>query len=398
MHWRFSNNCCQNFYEMKKLIYIIILLFAFVVTIYLILRIGWSFNDTKVLNVYILDKTVNTNDRLEHKSFTWLLNNNRYLKPNHKNYSYSKDYYGFFPVDIENEVFDFKSIRINEVETYAENYDVAYYTDCYGVYSFEWYKGKTKPIRSQKVYGGLNQNDYLLMKNMIESGKLIIAEFNMFSTPTNALVRSKTEDLLGISWSGWSGKYFVTLNVDDENGPDEWMKNLYESQHLGVWPNNQSGIVLLNNDGLIEVLVNGKHLNSSLPSIKSTDDMVNRFHVANDIPYEQWFEFIKPGNNKVSSSFNIDATDEGIAIFDKLGLSNSFPAIIEGSSDKKFFYFCGDFAENPVQIGTAKLLGGRWINHFIYRFNASNRANFFRYYYSPLIDGILEEHYNSKDN
>ncbi len=382
---------------MKKVFLYISIVIGTLLILFLALRIGWTSKEKKVLNIYILDKTVNSTDRLEHKSFTWLLNNNRYVKPDSKNYSYSKDYYGFFPVDIENEIFDFKSLRINEIDAYAEIYDVAYYTDCYGVYSFEWYKGKTKPIRSQKVYGGLNQNDFLLMKNMIDSGKLVIAEYNMFSTPTNALVRSKTEDLLGISWSGWSGKYFATLDVTNENGPQEWMKNLYESQHLGVWPINQPGIVLINNDGLIDVLTLGKHLNSSIPIIKSTEVAINRFGVAQDIIYEQWFEFISSGINEVHSSFFIDVTPEGKETLDRLGLSNFFPAVVEGNANKKYFYFCGDFAENPVKIWTAKFYGGRWLNHFLYRFNTSNRAVFFRDYYTPLIDSILFEYYHSMD-
>lgn len=381
---------------MKKLINNSLVVIGIIIIVLLVLRIGWLFNDKKILDVYILDKTVNTTERIDHKSFTWLLNNNRFVKSDNKSYSLSKDYYGFFPVDIKNEIFDFKSIRISEVEDYATNFDVAYYTDCYGVYSFEWYKGKTKPIRSQKVYGGLNQNDYLLMKKMIELNKLIIAEYNMFSTPTNALVRSKTEDLLGISWSGWSGKYFSTFDVTDQNGPEEWMKNLFESQHLGVWPNNQSGIILINNDGLIEVLVLDQHLNSSLPIIKSTAESVTRFNLKDNVPYEQWFEFIDAGENNVVSNFFLDVNSEGKDILQKIGLSNEFPATIEGSKSKNFYYFCGDFAENNAKIWTSKLMGARGINHFLSRFNNRNEAQFFRYYYSPLIDKILQEYYVSK--
>lgn len=383
---------------MKKLLTPIAYLLGSLLLIFLILRIIWSFEEKKILNVYILDKTVNTLDRQEHKSFTWLLNNSRFVMPNKKSYSYTKDYYGFFPVDIDNEVFDFKSLRINEVDSYAEAYDIAYYTDCYGVYSFEWYKGKTKPIRSQKVYGGLNQNDYLLLKKMLNTGKLVLAEYNMFSTPTNALVRSKTEDLLGISWSGWSGKYFETLDISEANGPPEWMKNLFESQHMGIWPNDQQGIVLINNDGLIEVLVLEKHIKSRFPIIQSNDNAIERFGLTQNINYEQWFEFINPGNNQVHSSFFIDVTEQGKETLKRIGLSNVFPAVIEGNGDEKYFYFCGDFAENPAKIWNAKLYGGKWMNHFIYRFNQSNRAKFFRYYYTPLLNGILNEYYNSKES
>lgn len=63
-----------------------------------------------------------------------------------------------------------KGIRISEVDSFANFFDAAYLADCYGVQSFEWYKGKAQPTISQKVYGGLNQNDYLFIKNMLEKG------------------------------------------------------------------------------------------------------------------------------------------------------------------------------------------------------------------------------------
>lgn len=379
---------------MKKIVVILVIIVALVLSTFLGLHIGWRFKEKRVLNVYILDKTVTRSDRAEHKSLIWVLNTNRFVLPNQKSYNNTEDYYGFFPIDIKKEAFDFRSIRINEVDTYAAIYDVAYYADCYGVHSFEWYKGKSKPISSQKIYGGLNQNDYLLMKKMLENGKLVIGEYNTFSSPTNALVRSKTEELLGISWSGWSGRYFPTLNIDASNGPPPWMKNLFESQHMGVWPKDKSGIVLVNNDGLIEILVEGVHLNSSLPITTSTNEALTRFGIKQAIPFEQWFEFINPLQNAVHSEFKLDVTQLGEETLSRMGLSGHFPAIIEGREPGKFFYFCGDFAENPAQLWTAKIVGGSRLNHFLYHFDTPNRSAFFRYFYNPLMTNILKEHFS----
>ncbi len=380
---------------MKKLFKFLVVLLSILFVAFLVLRIGWSFSEKKVLNVYILDKTVTQYDRHEHKSFTWLLNHFRYVLPNGKSYSNKADYFGFFPVNIENEVFDFKSVRINEVDGFAAAFDVAYYTDCYGVHSFEWYKGKTKPIRSQKVYGGLNQNDFLLLKKMLDNGKLVIGEYNMFSTPTNALIRSKTEAMLGIGWSGWSGKYFSTFDVTSSDGPPEWMKNLFESQHMGVWPVKKSGIVLLNNDGLLEILVLDEHLNSSMPIVETSAEQAQRFGVKQQVPYTQWFEFVAPGKNKVPSNIKIDVNAEGKKVFSRLGINSVTPAVIEHNTDSRYFYLCGDFADNPAAMWTAKLAGGKGINKLLTGFGNSSGANFYRYYYSPLMQTILDEYYAS---
>jgi hypothetical protein len=246
------------------------------------------------------------------------------------------------------------------------------------------------------VFGGLNQNDYLLLSRMLDNEKLVICEYNMFSSPTNALVRTKTEDLFGISWSGWSGKYFETLDINSPKGPAEWMKNLFESQHMGNWPIEKSGIVLLNNDGLIELLIVDKDLNTSIPIIETNSNAIARFDVANSIPFEQWFEIVNPGNNIVHSNFIIDVTPHGLETLMRIGISNTFPAVLESPNSKKFFYFCGDFAENPSRLWTAKLSGGNLLNHVLCRFNEKNKANFFKYYYSPLMKRIFKEYYEHK--
>ena len=381
---------------MKKLGLIIGIFIGIILLLFITLRVVWSLKEKKVLNVYILDKTVTRYDRHEHKSFTWLLNHFRYVMPDMKSYSSKEDYFGFFPVDIENEVFDFKSVRINEVDAYASAFDMVYYTDCYGVHSFEWYKGKTKPIRSQKVYGGLNQNDFLLIKKMLDGGKLVLAEYNMFSTPTNALIRSKTESAFGIGWSGWTGKYFPTFDVNSYDGPPAWMKNLFESQHMGVWPDDKPGIVMINNDGLIEVLALGDHLNAAIPIIETGDDEAKRFGVSPRIEFLQWFEFVSPGQNKVPSNFKIDVNADGQKILDRIGLKNVFPAVVEHPGAEKYFYLCGDFSENPASMWTAKMAGGKSLNHFATRFKEPIRANFFKNYYAPLINSILQEYSTSR--
>ncbi|KAF5075649.1 hypothetical protein DSECCO2_168690 [anaerobic digester metagenome] len=363
-----------------------------IVLLYIILTAIRLFEPEKQLNIYVLDKTVTNFDRQEHRSFTWLLNRFRYVNPDGKPYSYKKDYYGFFPVNLDEEVFDFKSLRINEVDAFASSYDIAYYADCYGVYSFEWYKGKSKPIRSQKVYGGLNQNDYLLLKGMLDRGKLVIAEYNMFSTPTNSLVRNKTEELFGIGWSGWTGKYFASLNPASDMGPPDWMPNLFESQHLGAWPTDKAGIVLISNDGLIEVLVEGLHLNTAMPKLIATNDAMQQYGVASNIQYTNWFEFIDANSNEVPASFTLDVTDEGKRVLDKLSLKATIPAVIKGTQ-ANFYYFAADFAQNPVVMPTSRIAGGLTINRFLTGFGSSYESMFYYRFYAPLMSSILNDYY-----
>ncbi|MDD2548655.1 MAG: hypothetical protein PHD00_01025 [Bacteroidales bacterium] len=376
---------------MKKTLKFIAYPLALLLLLMGILHVIWLVQPKHTLNLYIQDKSVTALDRPEHKSLVWILNHKRITKPNEKMYSNTKDYFGFHPIDIEDNTFNLRNIRINEIDSFAKYYDVAYLTDCYGVHSFEWYKGKTQPIRSQKVYGGLNQNDYLFIKSMLEKGKLVIGEYNMLNAPTNALVRTKTESLLNITWHGWTGKYFSTLNTNRSNGPAEWIKNLYESQHFNEWPANKGGIIILSNDGQIELLAKDEHLNTCLPTIETEHNIASQLGVNSKVPFDHWFEFISAGSNSIVANLNIDVNEKGLAKLKKLGLTPFTPAVIKGSEGNNFYYFCGDFADNPASLWTAKLWGGQWLNKMIYYKKNYARMKFFNDFYAPLIEGILFE-------
>jgi hypothetical protein len=379
---------------MKRVIKYLLMITGCFIVLFLGLNITWSLRDKKKLNIYILDKTVTRFDRPEHKSLVWLLNYERFVGPDGKTYKVDEDYYGFFPIDFEQELFDFKSIRINEVDAYADAYDAVYYTDCYGVFSFEWYKGKTKTTHSQKVYGGLNQNDFLLLKKMKEGNKLVIGEYNMFSTPTNALLRSKAESLFDITWTGWSGKSFRTLNASEMDGPPEWMPKLYESQHLNAWPQDKSGVVLVSNDGLIELLVLGEDLRSLFPVIGTTPEYASKLGVTGSVEYDQWFEFITPGGNTVvPSTFSLDVSPEGKKILEKISLQSQFPAVVRATPGGFTFYFAGDFAENDVKMFTSRMAGGKWLNKLLTDNAKPVNSKFFNGYYQPLMRSILNEYY-----
>lgn len=384
--------------NMKRVLTVIGIVAVAIVISLLGMKIPWILKDKKVFSVYILDKTVTQTDRNEHKSFTWILNQNKYVLPGNRHYSHKTDYFGFFPIDLQNGEFDFKSIRINEIDQFAATSDMVFYADCFGVHAQGWSNEKLKSERTyQRIYGGLNQNDFLLLKEMLDQGKPAIVEYNLFSSPTNALVRTKTEELLSFAWSGWSGRYYSNFDVNADDGPPVWMKNLYESQHHGAWPESESGIVLVHNDELIEILRLGAELNSAIPTIESNQQAIERFGVAQNVKFEQWFEFIDPTDNVVHSHFQLDVTPRGKEVLEQLGLTEHLPAVIEGKG-LNYFYFCGNFSENPSVMWTSKLAGGQWINLFFSRFQNPNKAKFFYGYYTPIIQTVLREQLNMRDS
>lgn len=357
----------------------------------------WFIDDHKPLNVYILDKTVPTFERTEHKSFNWILNHNHYTKPNGDLYDINSDYYGFFPLNSKSQEFDFKSIRIHEIEEVANSTDLLYYTDTYGVYYNEWYKkGKEDVKHTQKVYGGLNQNDYLLLKEMKENKKLIITEFNLYDAPTNGLIREKVENLFDLHWTGWTGKYFTSLDTTTGNDFPRWIVNLYMEQNSNQWPYQNAGIVLVHKFGTIAVLEQETHLSEEIPFIISKQDVQERFGVPERVHYPQWFDITFSGDqNNVLANFNFHVNSKGDSILRQYNLKPVFPAVIESKSDHLFYYFGGDFAENDVNSNTAYFKGYQSLASTFNGKKYDSTSRFYWSFYVPMMTVILEDYYES---
>ncbi|PLX18883.1 MAG: hypothetical protein C0597_05770 [Marinilabiliales bacterium] len=382
---------------MNKKILIPIILVGIVLIILLGSWLMWFLKDEKALNVYILDKTVPTFERTEHKSFNWILNHNRFTKPNGDLYDINSDYYGFFPLNSKTQEFDFKSIRIHEIEDVANSTDMLYYTDTYGVYYNEWYKKGTKDVKhTQKVYGGLNQNDYLLLKEMKERNKLIITEFNLYNAPTNGLIREKVENLFGLKWSGWTGKYFANLDTTSSKKFPRWIVNLYMEQNNNQWPFKNAGIVLIHKFGTIAVLEQETHLSEGIPFIIAKQTAQERFGVPELVHYPQWFDVTFAENpNDVIANFKIHVNSSGDSILRHYNLKPIFPAVIEHRNDYQFYYFGGDFAENGINSKTAFFEGYHNLISLLSADNNKNTSKFYWRFYEPMMTTILNDYYNN---
>jgi len=219
----------------KSLILFIIILI--VILFYPVLNIvKWGVQPKRPLDVLILDKTVPTFDRYNHKSFHWILTHNKYVKGNNRLYSYKKDYFGFVPLrPLRDKKWDPRRIRFAEIIELADSLDALYYADTYGVYFNDWYHGINRSNRSRLIYGGLNNSDYSLLKEMKDRDKLVIAEYNILSYPTAPLERNKTENIFDIHWTGWAGKYYMDLNPATNPEIPKWIIKLYEKHNLETW-------------------------------------------------------------------------------------------------------------------------------------------------------------------
>ncbi|MDO3694909.1 hypothetical protein QVZ41_08640 [Wenyingzhuangia sp. chi5] len=356
----------------------------------------WFFTPKTLMLGSIVDKTVLTNNGQEHISLTWMLNHKKMTKTSTKLYEVEHDYFGFFPR--EDEKFRTKGLERftdQQLQKLSDDVDFTYYTDTYGIYNNEWYVKDTTKTRYGKLYGGLSQEDLDFLIYMKEKKKLIIAEFNTIASPTSSDIRRKFEKLFGMQWTGWTGRYFDSFDTIKNLELPKWLVKNYEKQHSDGWTYKKSGIAFVNDGGQVVVLEDSLDLNNDLPQIHSGKKGQEKYGLPQKIKYSFWFDVINvnPKVNEIISGYELEVNDHGAKKLKANKIPKNFPAVIRHKQGGyRFYYFSGDFADNPISISSSYFKG---INYFKWLFydesNPMERKSFFWEFYYPLLNTILEE-------
>lgn len=356
--------------------------------------LAWLLTPKKQLVMAIVDKTEITRAGQEHASLTWILNHERYTKTPTKSYKVGEDYFGFFPQKDEKfRVRGLERFTEQQLEKLSQDCDVAYFTDTYGVYNNEWFSGKSSTERSGILYGGMSRQDIRFLQKMKEKKKLILTEFNTIGSPTDSAIRQEFETLFGLQWSGWIGRYFASFDTTVNKELPHWLINNYKAQHGGQWPFTKAGIALVSNRDEVEILEEGRDLTQPLPQIITPEAACREYGLPAKINYSFWFDVMRIDTsiNQAIASFHIDVSDAGRQLLARYGLSPQFPAVIRhAAADYRFYYFCADFCDNPVNLTTSYFKGIAAFRSFFYNDDPSERGSFFWNYYRPLVTKILE--------
>ena len=391
----------------------LIVIISVVIVILLLLtpvfmRLGWKYSKKKETEIFILDKTVLNHTHQEHVSFYWVLNNNRYVKPYGNIFLPMFDYYGFFPDEKGGyEISDINSKSKKELEQLSIDNDMIYYTDAYGMYWAEWYdeypfiRPKYPPIevgeRSPLIYGGMTNNELELLKLMKNKKKLIINEFNIIASPTPNYIRKQYEKEFDITWSGWVGRYFENLDTNMNRELPNWLVNNYKEQNNNQWPFTKSGIAFVRNDDKIVILENQTDLINEIPIIITNPSYVKPYDLPTVITYSFWFDICYAGpKNDIISEYHIISNNRGEAILKMWNIPNVFPAVIKSNQDYPYFYFAGDFADNPISMRTSYYKYIEKFDFLFYKLSINDRKSFFWRYYRPLVTKILKDYYGSR--
>jgi len=401
---------------------ILLLLVFFVALLPFWMWVGWMLTPGKPLDIVILDKSVPNETREEHRSFNFILTNNKYTTGQKKIYNFRKDYYGYFPLsDGKYKTRDFSNFSSAEISNLADTSDGAYFSETYGVYNNDWYFIRNLIYPPALVYGGLQQKDVHLLRELKARNKLILTEFNLLASPTQHTIRRDVEKLFDIHWTGWTGRYFESLDSTDNPELPDWLTVNYGAQHNGEWPFRKSGIVLIHTSGTLVVLEEKTHLNTEAPMITTLKYGQEKYNVPRTVPYPFWFDLVMTtSRNRIISEYRLDVNPKGEEKLRSYDLPQRFPALIEHdippaqrayspqyfgwlpspaiahtAREYTYYYFAGDFADNPIEPYLARLKGIRFFRRFLYNpTDISDRRRFFWEYYYPMVDLILENYYD----
>jgi hypothetical protein len=383
---------------MKKPLLIVIIIVAVILALPVINLFRWTFETRKPLKIIIVDKTVPTLEREKHKSLNWVLTNDRFVKKENKaSYSFRKDYYGFVPTrPLREHHWDRNEYHLADLTDLYEKGDAVYFTDTYGVFFNDWYQGINVSRKSRKLYGALNNNDNLLIKEMKDRNKLVILEYNSFDYPTADYESYRIQDRLGIKWNGWTGKYFSSLDSADKKNKEFpiWMTAMYRKQYKQPWSFKKEGIILLRDKAII-VLEAGSTLKTAMPHIITDSVYCAKYKVVPSVAFDKWFDIIDPQASNVVSKFRIETTATGDSMLAEYGLTSQFPAVIQEPSMMRTYYFSGDFTTTNIPVWTSRFVGVDKLKGILYSSKPDDTRRFFWLYYKPLIKGIFNDYYNS---
>lgn len=386
-----------------KILFIIVALLIF--TLPLNMWLQWHFSDQREMKIFILDKTVINQNVQEHVSFNWVLNYNRYVKENKAFYIPNEDYYGFFPDG--NGAYSTKDLKQDteeDLNTLADEYDMVYYTDLYGIYALDWHNEypQLKPNQplgkvgeySPLIYGGLTKNELGLLKKMKSRKKLIINEFNIIASPTSKFLRTEYEKEFKVNWTGWVGRHFENLDTTTNKELPIWLIRNYKKQNNNEWPFKESGIAFVNNSAKVVILENETHLKIKFPIIKTPKKTAEYYGIAPIINFTYWFDICTTdSSNQVLSNYFINTNSKGDSIMNKWEIPKKFPAVIKRKKDYPYYYFAGDFADNLISMKTSKYKHIDGINYLYKDSSSEQKRSFFWRYYNPLMSKILDDYY-----
>lgn len=340
------------------------------------------------LEVMVVNKSMIDYKGSENKAINYVLNSEKIFTAGNKKYHLDFHHVGLFWNEGEYEI---RYPRLKDLNKTIDKVDMVYYADAKGIM-----KSQVKTLKEGEAdgleYGGVNNTDYTLCRELIKTSKPVVMECRFLGPPTESLVRYNLEKLTDIYYTGWRGRYISNLSKDKELNFEKGLDIVatYEKLSGENWEFTGPGIVILNDDlSSMVVLQEGVDIETTGGLITSNATGMEKFNVPEAVNYTGCFAILKPGNNTVHSMFNLHPTTSGMEKLAANGLPENFPALIQ--SDDNFYFLAGDFGKCKVNLFFSRFLGLNRLLSGIKSKGVENPKRFFNTYYQPMMTSIVEE-------
>lgn len=365
----------------KKIIKSVMLFLGMLMIVFLGPIVIWNVLPSTEKTIVMVDKTVPDTIYREHRGFTWITNYLKMINPiTKKTYDYKKDYYGFFP--LENYQYTENTLPDDLAPP-----DFIYLLDTYGVYHKDFYEAKINDKQTEIITGGISEKEVDILEKALNEN-CIIGEFNILGSPTSDSVRSRLEDIFGVTWNGWIGRYYKTLSSSNPEIPP-WLVKQYVLTNGKRWEFSGPGIVFLDkNDNL--VILSEKETGENFVEIQLTDESAKIFNVKNKVRYNYWFDVLIPHEGtEVLGNYTLDLTAAGEKMLEENGIPKEFPAIVKKTDNYISYYFAGDYADSKATPNIYSFYGLPWFNKITTIEDDANQNYFYWNVYYPMIKSIL---------
>lgn len=337
----------------------------------------WWVAKPKTLEVVLVDKTVPFRNPREHAAIPWILHAlkiqnglGRFLDPAH-------DYIGFDPVARAGH--DLTS----EALAYA---DVLFIADAYGVYVGDYQRPGDQAAleRSQKIYGGLTEDEARAIEGFAARGGMVLAEFNTFASPTEDGPRARLEATFGVRWTHWVARYWP--NLQDANEVPRWVGHTYERVTGKPFDLTGGGLVFVRDDRDIAILRDGHELGPSVVTQERTPAGA-AFGFPERGGFRYWMDVNTVTDAEIVYEHAIDATTAGVRELAAHGLPTRFPAV---TKRRDAWYFAGDFVDTTVDLGSPERAWALPLRAWRAGCGASTpEEDFFGTWYAPIVARLL---------
>lgn len=369
----------------------------------------WEVSPAKSLSVAVLDKTVVDDSYREHKGLFWALNQQKYRMPGGEKYVYDRDYYGNYPPE--------NGLRHAE-RTLAEmpaDTQLIYVADTYGLAEAKDAEdadaqagvpanaGGQTPDSQE---GGMKTVDVNVLEAAAARGTMLVAEFNSVAAPTDDPVRDRASILFGMTWTGWTARYFPDLTEGVE--VPNWVPGRYREITGREWNYEGAGFLFVQDDGDLFVLREGQETEGGA-RISFTEAGSERFGMQPENRYNYWFDIVTASaGSEVLANYDLQLTGNGRALLAEHGVRESFPAVIrrEGTIDASAlpfgataapaetqvsYYFAGDYADHNEYPFWRRYAGWPTFKSWFTFDTPGSEDAFYWDVYVPMMKKVLKE-------